>query len=111
MKAIAHRGYSAVAPENILPAFRFAGEYSFWGAGCDVHLTSDGVWVICHDGTIDRTTDGEGRIMDTTYDDLMQYNIDAGNNVEEYIDLKIPKFVDYLDICKIPALCSHRDKI
>lgn len=99
MKAIAHRGYSAIAPENTLPAFRLAGEYGFWGAECDVHLTADGVWVICHDGTIDRTTDGEGLIMDMTYDELMQYTVDAGCNVENYPDLKIPRLVDYLDIC------------
>lgn len=100
MRAIAHRGYSAAAPENTLPAFRLAGEYGFWGAECDVHLTCDGVWVICHDGTIDRTTDGEGLIMDMTYDELLQYTIDEGSNIENYPDLKIPCLADYLDICK-----------
>lgn len=100
MRAIAHRGYSAAAPENTLPAFRLAGEYGFWGAECDVHLTSDGVWVVCHDSTIDRTTDGEGLIMDMTYDEIAQYTVDAGCNIENYPDLKIPKLTDYLDICK-----------
>ena len=45
---IAHRGLSAVAPENTLPAFEKAGEAKFYGVECDVHITSDGEWVIMH---------------------------------------------------------------
>ncbi|MBQ7654494.1 MAG: hypothetical protein IJS17_05420 [Clostridia bacterium] len=100
MDAIAHRGYSAVAPENTLPAFELAGQHGFWGAECDIHITSDGVWIISHDSNIERMTDGEGEIKDMTYDELMQYTIDAGSNVEKYPGLKMPKIVDYLDICK-----------
>ncbi|MBQ6164259.1 MAG: glycerophosphodiester phosphodiesterase [Clostridia bacterium] len=100
IRATAHRGYSSIAPENTLPAFRLAGEYGFWGAECDIHLTSDGVWVVSHDTTIDRMTDGEGAIADMTYEELMSYTIDAGSNIADYPDLKTPTLVEYLDVCK-----------
>ncbi len=100
MRATAHRGYSSAAPENTLPAFRLAGEYGFWGAECDIHLTADGVWVVSHDTTIDRMTDGEGAIADMTYAELMNYKIDAGSNIGEYPELKTPTLIEYLDVCK-----------
>lgn len=100
MRAVAHRGYSAIAPENTLPAFRLAGEYGFWGAECDIHQTADGVWVVSHDTTIDRMTDGTGAIADMTYDELMTYTVDAGSNIGNYPDLKTPTLAEYLDVMK-----------
>ena len=100
MRATAHRGYSAIAPENTLPAFRLAGEAGFWAAECDIHLTADGVWVVSHDTTIDRMTDGTGAIADMTYDELMTYTVDAGNNIENYPGLKTPTLAEYLDVMK-----------
>ena len=70
VRMTAHRGYSAVAPENTLPSFKKAGEYGFWGAECDTSVTADGVWVIMHDDSVDRTTDGEGKIGDLTFDEI-----------------------------------------
>lgn len=51
MRMIAHRGYSAVAPENTLPSYIAAGKSSFWGAECDIHRTKDGAWILMHDDT------------------------------------------------------------
>ncbi len=94
-----HRGYSSVAPENTLPAFRLAGEYGFWGAECDICTTSDGVWVIMHDDTVDRMTDGEGKVKDLSFEQIRALTIDAGSNFGDYPDTKVPTLVEYLDVC------------
>lgn len=96
---IAHRGYSAAAPENTLPAFRLAGEHGFWGAECDISVTADDVWVIMHDSTVDRTTNGTGKIEDLTYAEICEMTVDAGSNVEQFPGTKVPTLTEYLDIC------------
>jgi len=73
---IAHRGDRAHAPENTLVALERA-----LAAGCDafeldVHLTADSTVVVCHDATLDRTTDGTGAIGRTTFAELRER--DAG---------------------------------
>ncbi len=100
MTAIAHRGYSAIAPENTLPAFRLAGAYGFWGAECDISQTADGIWILMHDSTVDRMTDGTGRVQDLNYAEISALTVDAGNNIEQYPDLKVPMLTEYLDVCK-----------
>lgn len=100
VRMTAHRGFSQIAPENTLPAFRLAGEYGFWGAECDTSPTSDGVWVIMHDDTVDRTTDGEGNVTELTFDEINSFTIDYGNNVENYPGTKVPTLTEYLDVCK-----------
>ena len=105
MRMTAHRGYSSVAPENTLPAFRLAGEYGFWGAECDTSPTADGVWIIMHDDTVDRMTDGEGKVKDLTWAEISGMTIDAGSNVEDYPDTKVPTLTEYLDVCK--EYCLH----
>lgn len=100
VRMVAHRGYSSVAPENTLPSFRLAGEYGFWGAECDTSPTADGIWVIMHDDTVDRTTDGTGKVGELTYDEIAAMTIDAGNNVGKYPDTRVPTLTEYLDVCK-----------
>lgn len=58
----AHRGASAEAPENTLAAFRRAVDAGADGIELDVHLASDGVPVVIHDETLERTTDGTGAV-------------------------------------------------
>jgi glycerophosphoryl diester phosphodiesterase len=74
---IAHRGGSLLAPENTLLAFERAVHW--WGADMlelDVHPTWDGDVVVFHDDTLDRTTDGAGRVADRTLRELRE--LDAG---------------------------------
>jgi glycerophosphoryl diester phosphodiesterase len=73
---IAHRGASGTAPENTLPAFRLAVEQGADAIELDVRLTGDGVPVVLHDATLDRTTDGHGPLRALSYADLQQ--VDAG---------------------------------
>ncbi|MCD7760325.1 MAG: hypothetical protein LUH16_00885, partial [Clostridiales bacterium] len=99
-KLIAHRGLNTEAPENTVPAFELAGQAGAWGIETDIASTADGVLVCLHDSTIDAMTDGSGEVGDFTYEELMQYHIDAGSNVDQYPDLTIPTFQEYLEICR-----------
>lgn len=58
----AHRGASGSAPENSLSAFVKAEQHGADGIELDVHLSRDGVPVVIHDETVDRTTDGCGPV-------------------------------------------------
>jgi glycerophosphoryl diester phosphodiesterase len=73
---IAHRGASARAPENTLPAFELALEEGADALELDVHLTADGVPVVVHDPTLDRTTDVTGRVAALPLDRIRE--ADAG---------------------------------
>lgn len=61
---LAHRGARSLAPENTLAAFQKAFELGADGFECDVFLSKDGVPVIIHDETLDRTTHGHGFVWD-----------------------------------------------
>jgi glycerophosphoryl diester phosphodiesterase len=72
----AHRGGCDLGPENTLAAFDLGVAAGADGIECDVHLSRDGVAVVCHDETLDRTTDARGPIDALTADELAR--IDAG---------------------------------
>jgi len=74
---VAHRGGGQLAPENTLEAFR--GAVDTWWADMlemDVRLTKDREVVVIHDATVDRTTDGTGRVADLTLEQIR--SLDAG---------------------------------
>lgn len=96
---VAHRGYSAAAPENTALAFELAGKSRFWGIETDIAQTYDGEFVCMHDDEIDRTTDGTGPVNWYTYASLQELTIDSGSNIDMYPGLKIPSMVEYLNIC------------
>jgi glycerophosphoryl diester phosphodiesterase len=74
---ISHRGGSKLAPENTLAAFALAVErYRTDMLELDVHQTRDGVWVVSHDATVDRCTDGSGDIESLTLAEIQR--LDAG---------------------------------
>jgi glycerophosphoryl diester phosphodiesterase len=73
----AHRGASAERPENTLIAFARALEIGTFGIELDVHLTRDGVAVVIHDESVDRTTNGAGLVSDLTLEEIE--NLDAGS--------------------------------
>lgn len=72
-KIIAHRGYSEKFPENTMLAFKKAEEYGAHGIELDVHLTKDHQLVVCHDETIDRTSNGKGYLKDMTLEEIQSY--------------------------------------
>ncbi|MGQ9523321.1 MAG: glycerophosphodiester phosphodiesterase [Armatimonadota bacterium] len=74
---IAHRGYSAAAPENTLAALRLAAAVRADLVEVDVRLTKDGVPVLLHDASLDRTTNGSGPLAGVTASAVKQ--LDAGS--------------------------------
>ena len=73
---IAHRGASGHAPENTLAAFQRAVELGAGFIETDLHLTRDARFVAIHDDTLERTTNGRGRVHDFTLAELRE--LDAG---------------------------------
>ena len=96
---VAHRGFSAVAPENTAAAFCEAGKSKFFAAECDIQLSKDNVWVVNHNRDIEKMTNGKGSIWDMTYDEISKYNIDDGNFCEKYPNQKLITLDEYLAIC------------
>ena len=94
-----HRGYSAVAPENTLPAFEAAIHAGADCAELDVQMTSDGVVMLTHDTNLKRTTGMDANIYDLTYDEVR--TLDAGAFMSsEFAGTKIPTLQEVMDLCK-----------
>ncbi len=94
---IAHRGYSAVAPENTLPAFAAAVAAGADWVELDVRTTADGVPVVIHDRTLDRTTAGTGPVADCPAGDLA--TLDAGSWFSPaYAGVPVPTLAAALDL-------------
>jgi glycerophosphoryl diester phosphodiesterase len=87
---LGHRGYRHKYPENTLLAFRKAFEYKAAGIELDVQKTGDGHYVVIHDETVDRVTNGSGRVGEMDLKSLQK--LDAGSGE------KIPLFTELLDI-------------
>lgn len=100
----AHRGLSAVAPENTLPAFEAAGEAGYFACEFDIHETKDGKWAVMHNEDIADMTDSSGNISLYTYDELLNFNIDSGSNIKGYTSLKIPELSEVLTVCKLYSM-------
>jgi len=73
---MAHQGGADLAPSNTMAAFRNAAQMGVDVLELDVHTTKDGVVVVIHDATVDRTTNGTGRVHDLALSDLQK--LDAG---------------------------------
>ena len=103
VKGVAHRGYSSVAPENTLPAYRLAKEKGFFYVETDVSFTSDGVPVCLHDATIDRTSNGTGNINSLTWAQVQTYDFGSWKSAD-YAGTKIPSLEQFLVLCRNIAL-------
>lgn len=92
---VAHRGAKFYAPENTIPAIEKAIELGYDYVEFDVRFTSDGVPVILHDETVDRTTDGHGAIAEMTLADVKK--LDAGSSYsKKFTGTRIPTFEECL---------------
>lgn len=93
---VAHRGASAVAPENTMAAFEKAVELGADAIELDLHVSHDGELVIIHDDTLDRTTDGQGPVHTRSLRELKQ--LDAGRWFSErFAGQRIPTLAEVLD--------------
>ena len=95
---IAHRGDWRNFPENSLEAIESAIQMGVDIVELDVHRTADGELVVCHDKTIDRTTNGKGKISELTLDYIRTRNLRAGHKI--VTRFKMPTLEEALDVCK-----------
>ncbi|XP_058425932.1 glycerophosphodiester phosphodiesterase 1 isoform X2 [Diceros bicornis minor] len=100
VSAIAHRGGGHDAPENTLAAIRQAAKNGATGVELDVEFTSDGIPVLMHDNTVDRTTDGTGRLCDLTFEQIRKLNPAANHRLRnDFPDEKIPTLREAVAEC------------
>lgn len=95
---VAHRGFSGKAPENTLAAVRMALAlpYVRW-MEIDVQLTGDGVPVVIHDFTLDRTTNGHGKVMNMDFEPMRR--LDAGSwKGRAFRGEKVPSLEEVLEL-------------
>ncbi len=106
----AHRGAKRVAPENTLPAFEAAIRLGADGVELDVQYSSDGKLVIFHDFNLEKTSNGTGRVVSHTFDDLRK--LDAGSHFSpEFAGTQIPTLDEVLDLAQGQAARQHRAEV
>ncbi len=92
-----HRGGGATAPENTIPAIAAALAAGFDYVEVDVALTADRHPVLLHDATVDRTTDGHGRVAELTLAQVRA--LDAGSWFDDdYAGTLVPTLAEFLDL-------------
>ena len=95
MIVIGHRGASAYAPENTMPAFELAREQGAHGIEIDVHRTRDSRVVVTHDFTADRVSDGSGPVAEKTMDELGELDFGAKFD-KRFTGVRVPILEDVL---------------
>ena len=96
IQIIAHRGASGLAPENTLPAIDFALSANADYIEIDVHLSNDNKIIVIHDFTVDRTTDGTGKISDL--DSTYIKTLDAGSSFNsKFAGTQVPFLEEVLE--------------
>ena len=102
---LAHRGANKVAPQNTIPAFKKAIEFNADGLETDVHLSLDGHIVICHNYTIDETSNGVGRVDEMTLFELKEYDFGSYFS-DDFKGISLPTLSELLDLTKSMKLIN-----
>ena len=93
----AHRGENSTFPENTIPAFKEAVRLGVQQVEFDVAKTKDGAMVLMHDLTVNRTTDGKGKVADLTLEEIK--SLDAGiKKGEQFKGVRIPTLDEAIDV-------------
>lgn len=96
MEIIGHRGGASIGPENTLACYKKGIEAGADMIEIDIHLTKDSRIVVCHDQSINRTTNGKGLIRELTLNEIRQYRcLDADGNVT---DQQVPTLDEVFDL-------------
>lgn len=105
-RIFAHRGGLGENPENTIYAFKRSVEIGVYAIELDIHRTKDNVVVVCHDSTVNRTTNGKGKIRKFLYKDLLCFDastyfhkiakISGKNGLEKVNSFIIPRLEDVL---------------
>lgn len=94
----AHRGITAVAPENSVPAYQKSVELGFYSAECDIRLTKDGHWVLLHNDDVNGRFCQFGAVEDMTLEEVRKLRFKNGSNFWAYENLGMPTLEEYLDV-------------
>lgn len=101
MIVYAHRGASAYAPENTMPAFELAVKMEATGIEIDVHKTKDNVIVISHDSNLSRCGKVDVEIEESNFEDLLKYDVSNPDVFgDKFKGVKIPTFYDLVKFLK-----------
>ena len=103
VEIFAHRGILEETPENTFAALHRIAELGIDGVLADIRRTKDGRLILMNDETIDRTTDGMGRVDQLLYSEIQQYDAGSWRGVE-FKGERIPLLSDVLMFCKINKL-------
>ena len=101
---VCHRGDITTNnyPENSLPSYQSCIDNNIDVIETDLRKTKDGVWVILHDDTLDRTTNGSGILAEMTYEEIQKHFLltQNGGNGSTLTEYKIPTLEEIIDLCK-----------
>ena len=99
-RMIAHRGCSGLEMENTCSAFVAAGNRSYSGIETDVHVTSDGQFIIIHDDTTGRVAERDLPVENTDFETLRSLRLKDRNGIMGRRDLLMPSLEEYIGLCK-----------
>jgi glycerophosphoryl diester phosphodiesterase len=111
-KIMGHRGAKAYEPENTLRSIRRALDLGVQAVEIDIHLSRDGRLVVIHDATVDRTTNGQGRVADLSWEELRRLDAGMGErlpSLEEVVDAvrgRVHLFVELKDPLAVEPLAA-----
>lgn len=102
VKMVAHRGLSGIERENTNPAFVAAGNRSYYGIETDVHIAADGRFVIIHDETTTRVSNGAVavNVEEVSYDEVKDVVLPDKDGSTMRSDIRVPLLAEYIHICK-----------
>ena len=100
----AHAACKGHAPENTLEGIEAALRIGVDAIEVDVHATSDGVPVLMHDDTVDRTTDGQGDIREMTFEAVRALDAGARQFVPQFHGARVPTLAEVIDLTRGKAL-------
>lgn len=102
VKMVAHRGVSGLERENTVPAFLAAGQRSYFGVETDVRVTKDGKFVLHHDSTPERVSNGKHTMIieESTLAELQATVLPDKDGSEIRQDIRIPSLAEYVQVCK-----------
>ncbi|GAG39891.1 unnamed protein product, partial [marine sediment metagenome] len=93
----AHQGLSQACPENTIPAFAAAMAAGAHELEFDLWTSRDGVLVVCHDESVDRTTDGTGKVAELSWEDIRSLDAGIGSGAA-WRGVRMPRLEEVLDV-------------
>ncbi len=102
VRMVAHRGLSGIERENTCPAFIAAANRSYYGIETDVHVTQDGQFVIMHDETTGRVSNGEidVHVEQSPFAAVANVVLPDRDGSRVRRDIRVPLLAEYISICK-----------